>query len=247
MPDRDYYLSADPKLAETRAKYVQHLTNVLTLAGETECRCAGQRDSRSSRRGSPRRTGPGPKAATPSKTYNKMTPRAAPQARAGLRLRRAVHDVGAKVDDVIVAQPSAFTGDCGGDRHDAAPGAQGPAAGPLARCLCRLSAEALRRGAFRLLRDRAERDAAAGAALEARRSTSPSGRWATTSAVSTSREYFPPATKARRRPAGPQHHRGDGPADRQARLDERPRPRRRRMRSSPLSRRRSAIRRSGGT
>ena len=34
MPDRDYYLSADPKIAEVRAKYLQHLTNVLTLAGE---------------------------------------------------------------------------------------------------------------------------------------------------------------------------------------------------------------------
>src|SRR6476646_738367 len=34
MPDRDYYLSADPKLAETRNKYLQHLTNVLTLTGE---------------------------------------------------------------------------------------------------------------------------------------------------------------------------------------------------------------------
>src|SRR5690242_14990538 len=26
MPDRDYYLSTDPKLVETRAKYLQHLT-----------------------------------------------------------------------------------------------------------------------------------------------------------------------------------------------------------------------------
>jgi len=34
MPDRDYYLSADPKIAEVRAKYLQHLTNVLALAGE---------------------------------------------------------------------------------------------------------------------------------------------------------------------------------------------------------------------
>ena len=34
LPDRDYYLSADPKLAETKAKYIGHLTNVLTLAGE---------------------------------------------------------------------------------------------------------------------------------------------------------------------------------------------------------------------
>src|SRR3954451_18081640 len=34
MPDRDYYLSKDPKLAETKAKYLQHLTTMLTLVGE---------------------------------------------------------------------------------------------------------------------------------------------------------------------------------------------------------------------
>jgi putative endopeptidase len=34
MPDRDYYLSADPKMVDFRAKYVQHLTAMLTLAGE---------------------------------------------------------------------------------------------------------------------------------------------------------------------------------------------------------------------
>src|SRR6478672_5125336 len=36
MPDRDYYLSKDPKLAETRTKYLEHLSNVLTLAGESD-------------------------------------------------------------------------------------------------------------------------------------------------------------------------------------------------------------------
>ena len=34
LPDRDYYLSADPKLAAIRTKYVAHLANMLTLAGE---------------------------------------------------------------------------------------------------------------------------------------------------------------------------------------------------------------------
>ena len=34
MPDRDYYLSKDAKLVETRAAYEKHLANVLTLAGE---------------------------------------------------------------------------------------------------------------------------------------------------------------------------------------------------------------------
>ena len=34
MPDRDYYLSKDAKLVETKARYLQHLTTMLTLAGE---------------------------------------------------------------------------------------------------------------------------------------------------------------------------------------------------------------------
>ena len=34
LPDRDYYLSDDAKMADIRAKYLAHLTNVLTLAGE---------------------------------------------------------------------------------------------------------------------------------------------------------------------------------------------------------------------
>jgi hypothetical protein len=34
MPDRDYYLSKDAKLVETKAAYEKHLANVLTLAGE---------------------------------------------------------------------------------------------------------------------------------------------------------------------------------------------------------------------
>ncbi|MDQ3074099.1 MAG: M13 family peptidase [Pseudomonadota bacterium] len=34
LPDRDYYLSSDPKLVAIRGKYLTHVTNVLTLAGE---------------------------------------------------------------------------------------------------------------------------------------------------------------------------------------------------------------------
>jgi putative endopeptidase len=33
MPDRDYYLSADPKLTEARNKYVTHVANMLVLTG----------------------------------------------------------------------------------------------------------------------------------------------------------------------------------------------------------------------
>jgi putative endopeptidase len=34
MPDRDYYLSKDAKIAAVRTAYLQHLTNVMNLAGE---------------------------------------------------------------------------------------------------------------------------------------------------------------------------------------------------------------------
>lgn len=33
MPDRDYYLSSDPKLADARTKYLSHVARMLTLAG----------------------------------------------------------------------------------------------------------------------------------------------------------------------------------------------------------------------
>src|SRR5439155_10724 len=44
MPDRDYYLNpkADPKLADTKAKYLQHMTNMLTLAGEPNAAARAQ-------------------------------------------------------------------------------------------------------------------------------------------------------------------------------------------------------------
>jgi putative endopeptidase len=110
MPDRDYYLSADPKLAETRAKYVQHLTNVLTLAGEKnaearanailalETRVAKAHWTRAESRDA-------------EKTYNKMSLAQLRRRAPGFDFAELVHDVGAKVNDVIVAQPSAFTGE----------------------------------------------------------------------------------------------------------------------------------------
>src|SRR3546814_7864769 len=35
MPDRDYYLKADPKLDQTRTAYKAYLAKMLTLAGES--------------------------------------------------------------------------------------------------------------------------------------------------------------------------------------------------------------------
>jgi putative endopeptidase len=110
MPDRDYYLSADPKLAETRAKYLQHLTNVLTLAGEQnagaraqaildlETQVAQAHWTRAESRDA-------------NKTYNKMTLAQLDKRAPGFSFAALVHGGGANVNQVIVSQPSAFTGE----------------------------------------------------------------------------------------------------------------------------------------
>jgi putative endopeptidase len=109
MPDRDYYLSTDPKQVETRAKYLQHLTNILTLAGEPnaaarakailafETKVAQVQWTRADSRDA-------------NKTYNKMSLAEVRKFAPGFDFPALVKDDGANVDSVIVAQPSAFKG-----------------------------------------------------------------------------------------------------------------------------------------
>lgn len=109
MPDRDYYLSKDAKLAETRAAYEKHLTNVLTLAGEPnaaararallafETRVAQAHWTRIDSRDA-------------NKTYNKRTVTELAKKAPGFDFRGYLTGVGADVDYVIVSQPSAVTG-----------------------------------------------------------------------------------------------------------------------------------------
>lgn len=111
MPDRDYYLSSDPKLAETRAKYLQHLTNVLTLAGEQnaaarakaildlETRIATAHWTRAESRDA-------------NKTYNKMTLVQLARQAPGFDFAGLVRSAGAgKANEIIVAQPTALAGE----------------------------------------------------------------------------------------------------------------------------------------
>ena len=109
MPDRDYYLKNDQKMVETRAKYLAFLTQMLTHAGESnaaarakaildyETRIARahwtQVDSRDA-----------------TKTYNKMTLAQLQKRAPGFDFRAYLDATGAKVDQAIVYQPSAFTG-----------------------------------------------------------------------------------------------------------------------------------------
>jgi putative endopeptidase len=110
MPDRDYYLSTDPKLVDTRAKYLTHLTNVLTLAGEAnaaarakaildlETKIAKAHWTRADSRDA-------------DKTYNKFTVAQLEKQAPGFDFSGFFGAISPKVTDVLVAQPSAFTGE----------------------------------------------------------------------------------------------------------------------------------------
>ena len=109
LPDRDYYLSADLKMADTRAKYVSHLANLLTLAGETnaaarakaildlETRIAKVSWTRVDSRDA-------------DKTYNKMTLAELAKRAPGFDFPTYFKGIGTPVDSVIIAQPSAIAG-----------------------------------------------------------------------------------------------------------------------------------------
>ena len=109
MPDRDYYLSSDPKLVETRAKYLQHLTNMLTLAGEPNAAARAKAilayETKIAKVHWPRAD-----SRDANKTYNKMTLAEVRKFAPGFDFPQLVKDDGANVDYVIVFQPSAFKG-----------------------------------------------------------------------------------------------------------------------------------------
>ena len=109
MPDRDYYLSADPKIAATRAQYLTHLTNVLTLAGRSNpaARAKAILDHETAiAKVSWTRTD----SRDATKTYNLMTVAKLRSIAPGFDFARYLADSGVDVSEVIVAQPSAVTG-----------------------------------------------------------------------------------------------------------------------------------------
>ncbi len=109
MPDRDYYLSSDPKQVETRNKYLQHLTNMLTVAGEPnaaaraqaildfETQVAQVHWTRAQSRDA-------------VKTYNKVPLGSLRKLAPGFNFPAYIKAEGANVNYVVVAQPSAFEG-----------------------------------------------------------------------------------------------------------------------------------------
>ena len=109
MPDRDYYLKADAKLAETKAKYLAHLTNVMTLAGEPDAAARAQAvvdfETKIAAASWTRI-----ESRDATKTYNKMTLAQLGRTSRGFDFAGWVKASGAKgVTDVLVAQPSAIS------------------------------------------------------------------------------------------------------------------------------------------
>src|SRR4030095_5911114 len=110
MPDPDEYLKPDPKLAETRAKYLAHLTRMMTLAGEKnaagrakaivdfEMKIAKVSWTRVDSRDA-------------TKTYNKMTLAELAQRAPGFDFPSLFKASGLQgAEALVVAQPSAITG-----------------------------------------------------------------------------------------------------------------------------------------
>ena len=109
MPDRDYYLSADPKLADTKAKYLQHLSTMLSLAGEKNAatRAKGIVDFETAiAKASWTRI----ESRNATKTYNKLTTTQLAKTAPGFGFPALFQAMGVPVADLVVAQPSAVKG-----------------------------------------------------------------------------------------------------------------------------------------
>jgi putative endopeptidase len=109
MPDRDYYLSKDPKLAETKAAYVKHVANMLTLAGEPNSAVRAQAivdfETQIAEASWTR-----VQSRDATKTYNKMTVAELQRAAPGFDFASYFKATGVPVGSVIVSQPSAEAG-----------------------------------------------------------------------------------------------------------------------------------------
>ena len=110
MPDRDFYLKDNERNAKLQAAYLQHLQNVLTLAGETDAAARAKAiydfekqiaivhwDKNDS--------------SDATKVYNKMTIAELAAAAPGFDWSTFIRGIGVNEDSLLVSQPSAFTGE----------------------------------------------------------------------------------------------------------------------------------------
>jgi putative endopeptidase len=109
LPDRDYYLGTDARMAGIRAKYLAHLTNVLTLAGEANAAARAKAIvDFESKVAKVHWTQVESRDAT--KTYNKMTLADLQKRARGFNFAPLLTGLGVNSTELLVAQPSAITG-----------------------------------------------------------------------------------------------------------------------------------------
>ena len=109
MPDRDYYLNTDAKTLEARAKYLEFLAKMLTLAGESHAapRAKAILDLETK---IARAHWTQVESRDATKTYNKLSVASLQRRAPGFNFQAYLDGVGFKGSEVIVYQPSAFTG-----------------------------------------------------------------------------------------------------------------------------------------
>ncbi|WP_310466962.1 M13 family metallopeptidase [Sphingomonas sp.] len=109
MPDRDMYLLAKPEMAALRTAYLAHLTNVLTLAGEANAASRAKAllafETAIAKVSWNRED-----SSDATKIYNKMTVAELARLAPGFDWATYLREGGVDVTELLVAQPSAFTG-----------------------------------------------------------------------------------------------------------------------------------------
>jgi len=108
MPDRDMYLLNEPNLVELRKAYLGHLTNMLTLAGEANAASRAKAildfETAIAKVSWTRED-----SSDATKTYNKMTLAQLQKLAPAFDWATYLSARGADIDDLLIAQPSAFT------------------------------------------------------------------------------------------------------------------------------------------
>ena len=107
MPDRDMYLLNEPHMVELRTAYLDHVTKMLTLAGETNAAARAKAivdfETKIAKVSWTRED-----SSDATKTYNKMSLAQLQKLAPGFDWSTYLRTRGADVSDLLVAQPSAF-------------------------------------------------------------------------------------------------------------------------------------------
>jgi predicted metalloendopeptidase len=108
LPDRDYYLQTDEKFVAIRAKYLEYITRLLELAGETDAPALAQRIMALETRLA---TGQWTRVQNRDAVarYNKFTVEEADKLTPGLRWGEFLGAAGVPVTELVIGQPSFFT------------------------------------------------------------------------------------------------------------------------------------------